>query len=190
MFKKIIVASAIALVAASTSFADAAPYIGAGIGIVNNTNTVTANGSSFTGGAYRGIPLNLSLGYGGSIGQSAYLGGEVFGTVGTANISANTQLKTSYGYGASILPGLIIADRTMVFARLGVIESHFQTNNDSRVGGEFGLGSQIALTQQIDIRGEYDFVAYEAKNETSGAATSSVAPRSDQFNLGLIYKFE
>jgi opacity protein-like surface antigen len=191
MLKKVLLASAIAVTTSGVAVANTAPYVGASVGVTTNTSNVKANGSNFTGGGYRGVPFNLFAGYGGVINQNFYLAGELNGTVGTANISDNTNLKSSYGLGASIIPGLMLSDHTLAFARAGVVRSRFPDNNAKTLnGGQFGFGMQTSLTQNVDLRGEYDFVAYESKNATVGATTASVAPRSDQFNLGLVYKFD
>lgn len=186
MLKKVLLASAIALTASSAAVANTAPYVGASIGIVNNTANVKYNGTNDTVGAYRGVPFNLFAGYGGVINQSFYLAGELFGTVGTANISNNSTLKTSYGLGAAIIPGVMLSDHTLAYARAGVVRSRFSDADMSRTGGQFGLGMQTALTQNVDLRGEYDFVAYQSKNTDFG----SVAPRQDQFSVGLVYKLD
>lgn len=190
MLKKFLLASAIAAATTGVALASASPYIGASVGILSNTNNVKVSGSNFTGGAYRGIPFNVFAGYGGVLGQSFYLAGEIFGTVGTSNISDDTQMKTSYGYGASVIPGLMLCDNTLVYARAGILTSRFPNNNESQNGGQVGVGMQSNLTQNVALRGEYDFVAYQAKNYNLGVTTASVAPRSDQFSLGLVYKFE
>lgn len=190
MMKKILLASAIAAVTSSVAVAHTAPYVGASVGIINNTQNVKTNGSNSTGGFYRGVPVNLFAGYGGVINQNFYLAGELNGTVGTMNISDDNNMKTSYGLGASIIPGVMLSDRTLAFARAGVVRSRFSGNDTTRTGGQFGFGMQTCLTQNVDLRGEYDFVAYQAKNQTSGGITSSVAPRSDQFSLGLVYKLD
>ncbi len=193
MLKKVLLASAIALTASSAAVASTAPYVGASIGIVNNTANVKVNGSETTGGAYRGVPFNLFAGYGGVINQNFYLAGELFGTVGTANISDNagsTGLKTSYGLGAAIIPGIMLSDHTLAYVRAGVVRSRFSDADMSRTGGQFGLGMQTALTQNVDLRGEYDFVAYQSKNVNTPFGSVSVAPRSDQFGLGLVYKLD
>lgn len=191
MLKKIILASAIAAATTGIAVANTAPYVGASVGIINNTADVKANGSNFTGGAYRGVPFNLFAGYGGVISQSFYLAGELFGTVGTANISDNTQLKTSYGLGASVIPGIMLSDHTLAYARAGILRSRFPNGNgNTQTGGQFGLGMQTSLTQNVDLRGEYDFAAYQSKNYNLGTTTASVAPRSDAFSVGLVYKFE
>jgi opacity protein-like surface antigen len=190
MLKKVLLASAIAVATTGVAVANTAPYVGASVGITTNTQNVKTNGTSTTGGAYRGIPLNLFAGYGGLVNQSFYLAGELTGTVATANVSDNTSLKSKYGIGASIIPGIMLNDRTMAFARAGIVRTRFSQNNESRNGGQFGLGLQTSLTQCVDLRGEYDFVAYEAKNQTNGGLKSSVAPRADQFSLGLVYKLD
>lgn len=183
MFKKIILASSV--LALSTSIALAAsqpaPYVGAGLGIVNNS---VPNKSGFS--AYRGVPFNVFAGYGGLMNQSFYLAGELGATLGTGSLSDNNQLKTSYSYGASIMPGVMINDSTLAFGRVGVLKSEFTSSGGtSRSGGQFGAGLQTSLTQNVDIRGEYDFVAYESER-TNGV---SIAPRSDQFNVSLVYNF-
>jgi len=181
MFKKIILASAI--LAATVGLASAAapaPYVGASIGITNNTVTEGNN----TYGSYRGVPFSLFAGYGGVISESFYLAGELNGTFATANISDNTGLKTSYGLGLSVLPGVMVNDNTLAYARVGVIRSHFSGPSDNRNGGQFGLGLQTSVTQNIDIRGEYDFIAYKSIS----AYGQSFGPRADQFTVGLVYK--
>ena len=181
MFKKIILASAILAATVSVAAAaETAPYVGASIGITNNS--VTYNNNT-TAGTYRGVPLNVFVGFGGVLSQSFYLAGEVTATLGTISISDNTGLKTSYGVGISMLPGVMVNDSTLAYARIGVVNSHF-THDKNRVGGQFGLGLKTAVTQNMDIRGEYDFVAYKSVNVT---ATRTAAPRSDQFTVGLVY---
>lgn len=191
MLKKIILTSLIAAVTTSVAIANTAPYVGASIGITTNTANVKANGSEFTGGAYRGVPVNLFAGYGGVVNQNFYLAGELSGTVGTMNISDNTQLKTTYGLGASIIPGVMLSDHTLAYARAGVVRSRFSNDGgNTQTGGQLGLGMQTCVAQNVDLRGEYDFVAYKSKNDTLGSTTTSTAPRADQFTLGLVYKLD
>src|SRR5262245_56970716 len=99
MFKKMLLVSAILATTTGIAFSNAAPYVGAGLGIVNNTTSsfpIASNRSTvFTQPSnFRGVPFNLLAGYGGLITQNFYLGGELFGTVGTAEISDNHGLKT------------------------------------------------------------------------------------------------
>lgn len=177
MFKKIIIVSAILATSSTLAFADSAPYVGVGLGIDNNTS----NNSSF-----RGVPGTILAGFGGTVNPSIYLGGEVFANLFTGvldNNSRNYSLRSTYSYGASFMPGVVVRDHSMVFARLGVLETRFTSLSSSAAsGGQVGLGLQTSLTQNWDLRGEYDYAFY---NKVGG-----VSPVSDQFNLGLIYKFQ
>jgi opacity protein-like surface antigen len=179
MFKKLLIATAILATTSSIAMANSsAPYLGASLGV----NTTTAS----NGVSYRGVPITIFGGYGAILNQSIYLGGELFGTVGTITLNNNnsvtTSVKTSYGYGASFIPGYVLADRTMLFARLGLVRTDFSSIGSYSTGAQLGMGLQTNLMQNWDIRGEYDYTGY---NRISG-----VTPKSDLFNLGFIYKID
>lgn len=180
MFKKLLIASSLLVASTGVALANPAPYVGASLGVVVNTP------NNSWAGSYRGVPLNLFAGYGGIVTENFYLAGELQGTVGTPEISGNGWLRSSYGFGASILPGLMLCDQTLLFARLGVVNTHFSKFDRNATGGEFGLGMQTSLTQNVDLRGEYDFSAYRSVSR-DGLSTN---PRSDQFTVGLVYKFD
>lgn len=176
MLKKLLVASIMMAISSSMAWAVNAPYVGASLGVVNNT--ATANN-------FRGVPLTLTAGYGATLNQNVYLGGEVFGTLGTSTLSNNphdTSLRTTYNYGASFTPGVLLSDHTMTFVRLGVVKTRFSNLSKNTSGGQIGFGMQSSVTQNWDIRGEYDYTKY---NNVAG-----VSPRADAFNVGLVYKFE
>jgi opacity protein-like surface antigen len=191
MFKKVLLASAI-LAASSTVAMAAAPYVGIGSGLVVNTLDLgQVSNVGELGIFYRGIPVNLFAGYGGMVSDSMYLAGELNGTVGTFNITDTTGLRSQYGLSLSVLPGVMLSDHTMAFARLGVVKTHFTTpsyakwSDTTPWGGEAGLGMQTSLTQNLDLRGEYDFVAYKSTSSNTFKDT----PRADQFNVSLVYNF-
>ena len=190
MFKKIllgitILASTVGIAAA----AGPAPYLGAGLGIATNTS----NNAGFFG-SNRGVPFNLLAGYGGVINDSFYLAGELNGTVGTAVVSNNGALKTTYAYGVSILPGVMLSDHTLAFVRAGVVQSRFSDLSQTATGGQFGFGMQTSITQNVDLRGEYDFTAFRSVNMKAningGKWSATASPRQDAFNISLVYKFE
>lgn len=181
MLKKILLVSAV--LASTTTIAMAsglAPYVGASTGV----NVMSADKVGVT--AYRGVPLNVFAGYGGTINENFYLAGEVTGTLATGQITNNNQLKTTYGYGASVLPGVMLSDHTLAFARAGLLKSRFSKVNSTKSGAELGVGMQTSLTQNVDLRGEYDFVAYNHLNYNG----DTISPRADQFNVGVVYKFD
>ncbi len=182
MFKKIILASAI--LAATVGVAEAAapaPYVGASIGLTNNFIT----SGNAAGGTYRGVPFNLFAGYGGVVSQSFYLAGEFNATLANATVNNSNGNRSTYGFGVSLIPGVMINESTMAYGRLGVVNTHFSNlNSSNRTGGQFGLGLQTSVTQNVDVRGEYDYVAYQSKDTVWG----SYAPRQDVFTVGLVYK--
>ncbi len=176
MFKKIAVASIILAASSSVAFAGAAPYVGAALGV----NTLTSS----SGTNYRGVPVDVFGGYGATINTNLYLGGEVFVTpfTGTVSKSDNT-LRTTYAYGASILPGIMFSDHTLGYVRAGIVRSHFTSIGQNRNGGQLGVGMQTSVAQNLDLRTEYVYTAYSK-------VSPSKSPKSDAFKLGLIYKFE
>src|SRR6478609_4226597 len=100
MLKKLVMSSALLDLTTGLAFASGAPYIGASIGGV--TNTTDSSNRNF-----RGMPFLVNAGYGALLSQNLYLGGEIFGTLGTVALN-NNGLKSTYGYGASILPGIML----------------------------------------------------------------------------------
>lgn len=194
MVKKILLVSAIAaLTSAHVAMANPSPYIGGGIGITNNSSTVKINdGDNYAGGSFRGVPVNLFAGYGGNVNENFYLAGEVFGTVGTFNLTKNNSgLKTDYTYGAAIIPGVMLSEQTLAYGRVGILKSHFpDASSNNRAGAQFGAGLQTTLAQNIDLRGEYDYIAYKSTTARSGGNKFTFSPRADQFNVGLVYKFD
>jgi opacity protein-like surface antigen len=190
MFKKYVLATSILTLSTLSNIATAstgpAPYLGGSMGITANTATSNAFGS------YRGVPFNVFLGFGGVVYKNFFIAGELTGTLGTAEISNQGAVKTTYGYGASVLPGFEWCDHTIFFARLGVVRTHFPDVNvavwsatTTQTGGQFGLGVQTEMMQNIDIRGEYDFIAYRSISNDAYSAN----PRSDVVSMSAIYKF-
>lgn len=186
MLKELSVAGAILFLTSSAAIANSGPYVGAGLGITANTATTN------TFGSFRGVPLSVFMGYGGMVYQNFYLAGELTGTLATGEISNQGAVKTSYGYGASIMPGFVLCDHTITYARLGIVRTHFPqvrvptaSTSTDQTGGQFGLGIQTALTQNVDLRGEYDFIAYQSVS----SGNYSAHPRSDVATASLVYKF-
>jgi opacity protein-like surface antigen len=192
MLKKFLLASSVLAIISSAVIASPAPYIGAELGVVTNTSSKVAVSKvgkfvASQPGNYRGVPFSVFAGFGGVVNQNFYLAGELNGTLGTGDFTNNNGMKTSYGYGASVIPGIMVSDHTLAYARAGIVRTRFSNANSLETGGRFGLGMQTSVMQNIDVRGEYDFTAYGAFNNKIAKVA---APRSDAFNLGLIYKFD
>lgn len=182
MLKKFLIASSILATTTSIALANPAPYIGAGLSIIDNTSR---NSSAFLGN-YRGIPVNLFAGYGGVVSENFYLAGELDGTITTAKLNNTGGLKSTYAFGLSALPGIMLSDHTLAFARVGVNNTRFSQLEKNMVGGKFGAGMQTSLTQNVDLRGEYDYTIYR----TAHYYGSKVKPQQDAFNVSLIYKID
>jgi opacity protein-like surface antigen len=178
MLKKLFIASALLAVSTQLAFATSgAPYVGASVGQKTNTATYVN---------FRGVPVDIFVGYGAIIGEGLYIGGEVLANVTTAEVTDN-GLKSTYGYAASFLPGLLISDHTMAYLRLGILRQHFSPSGlkaNTVSAGQLGIGLQTNLMQNWDLRGEYDYDAY---GSLSGIAGN---PRGDEFDMALLYKFD
>lgn len=174
MFKKLILVSAILAVTSSVALANPAPYVGGSIGI-NSNSVKNVSGHS------RSIPLSGFAGYGGLVNQNIYLGGEVFGTVAAKKFNGN-GLQSRYSFGASVIPGVMITDHTMAFARAGVVRTRFKGEDKGRNGAQIGLGVQTSLTSNVDLRGEYDYTRYRSVH--------NYKPQANAFTVGLVYKFD
>lgn len=178
MFKKLLIATAVLAASSSVAFAaigNPVPYVGASVGLTDN--------SAKNHGTYRGVTGNLNAGYGGIVSPGVYLAGEVFVIPGSFSVGPSTSVKTSWGAGASFIPGIMLNDKTLGYARLGVIDSRFTGPSQTKVGGQVGLGLQTNLCQCWDIRGEYVWSKYASSNNIS-------SPTSDAVNLGLVYRIE
>jgi opacity protein-like surface antigen len=178
MFKKLLLASAMFAISSGVAFANGAPYMGLSTGVITNT-AKSAN--------FRGMPGTIFAGYGASAGQGVYLAGEVFGTIGTATITDNGA-KSTYSYGLSFIPGMMLSDHTMGFLRIGLMRTRFTPQgpvaSTTVSGGQLGLGLQTSLTQNWDLRGEYTYVAQRRISSLIGDI------RTDAATLGLLYRFD
>lgn len=135
---------------------------------------------------YRGLHPRLSVGYA-EMYQDIYLAGELFGVPASATLADNNNngaaasARSTRSFGASILPGGMLTENVLAFARLGIINTLFPSPNTSRTGAQVGAGLQTCLTSHWDLRVEYIFTAYKTV-PTLGSV------KADQVGLGLVYK--
>ena len=165
------------------------PYMGVSLGTRTNytSNPATYKGleATFFGGM-SGLWNNFYLAEELFVGNSAKLLDYTFDPGPNENqISA----KSSWSAGLAIMPGLLITDNVLAYLRVGVLKTNFTdvaTNASSGIsnGGQLGLGFQIAIAMNWDLRADYIYSFYEQPRETGLGS-----PKTDQFNLGLIYKF-
>ena len=159
MFKKVLLASAMLAISSSIAYADATPYAGGSLGF----------------GGYKsqpGVIGNIFGGYGTTLGmnQKFYLGGEI-----NANVGHYSNYNTTYGLGASLLPGIMLSKYTMIYGRAGLNSVYTPHKiGTTNFGTQLGLGLQTNLMNNWDVRGEY---------------VHSNIQNTGQYNLGLLYKF-
>jgi outer membrane immunogenic protein len=201
MLKKLLIAAAILATSSTIAFANG-PYLGASLG-VNNTkfDGKNADGDNTFSLGSRGALLNVFGGYGATVNQNIYLGGELFAGATNANAKVKdsdgtANLRTKYSFGISFIPGYMLTDHTMLYGRVGLVKTRFEakdtsagtttTDRKTLTGGQVGLGMQTSLTQNVDLRGEYVYTGYRSAKMLGDKMT----PSTDQFNLGVVYKFD
>ena len=205
MFKKLVIASVI--LASSSAFAvNGAPYVGADVGINHQMFDDKVLDSRIDFGD-TGILLNLNAGYGALVTQKIYLGGEVFASMTGSDVEAakleddslSLKFKTKYSYGASALPGIMLSNDTMIYARAGIIRTRFDvdqavssplssvipngSDENTVTGAQLGLGIKTKLIRNIDVRGEYAYSSYHSFT-TMG---NKINPSSGQATIGFVY---
>ena len=203
MFKKLLITSAVLAVSSTIAYAGnykgerdykgemsaapcptyqfaAGPYLGLSVGPRNN----------YSGGptVYKGIEGTLSGGYAGMINPSFYLAGEIF-VADSAQLKdfksavvAGAGSKTSWSWGASLIPGYMLTDYVLGYVRVGGISSRFPDMSTRASAWQLGLGGQTNVYQNWDIRTEYVYSGYRSINNLG-------KPAADQFNFGVVYKF-
>jgi len=206
MLKKIIVSAMGFALSSSFAFAGASPYIGANLGI-GTGDIQLKNSYASTHFGSQGMLAGIFAGYGGMLNQNLYLAGEVFINDGTVSTSTKpidvaglttAKFKTTYSYGVSVMPGIKVASDTLLYVKAGLVRTRFQleqtpgfaygliTDTGNTVtGGQLGLGLQLTLSKNLDLRGEYVYTAYQSFN----AFDNHISARSNQLSAALVYKF-
>lgn len=136
---------------------------------------------------YRAAHPRLAAGYWDVI-DCFYLAGELFFVPATLTIyESNTvrsqSVRTTYSYGLSFLPGLLLTEDIVAYLRVSYSATRFYGPDVTKSGGEFGVGLQSDLTKNWSIRGEYIYIAYSNLSYLG-------SPRTDQYGIGLIYKLQ
>lgn len=176
---KLLAAGLIALASyCTTAAADSAFYIGPSL-LYSYTG---ASGTHF-----QGLSPRMSFGYGGTLTDSFYLGGELFAIPGQVPLSNSTSngsssLRTSRSFGASIIPGIMLDNCNMVYARVGIVNSYFLTPGSTSTGAQVGVGIATNIAPKWDLRGEYIYTAYRSISDIG-------SPHSSQVAVGVVRRF-
>ena len=179
MFKKLLLAGLMAGVISQAAYAGNF-YIGPSVML----NYLSADHSN-----YHALSPRVSLGYGGIVTDNFYLAGELTATPGSIDLKndytkgTNENTKITHTYGLSIIPGIKVTDTTMVYGRIGAVESYFNSQNKTAAGAQVGLGVQMSIAPSWDLRGEYIYTGYRSVSSSVGS------PKSNAIGVGLIHNF-
>lgn len=160
--------------------------------------------------------VGLFAGNGTRLDKHLYLGGEVFLNIGSNNTSTQTinnnflatKIYTKYAFGIDVLPGYALNDKTLFYARVGMVKSDFQLKGNvtqagidagivqgpaspiAILGARFGLGVRQALNKSISLRGEWVYSAYQKRGILDNAGIRDfIHPKMNQLNVAVAYEF-
>lgn len=186
---------ALVAVGAAPSLAQS-PFDGAYVGAYTG---YTDNDASAVSGTVRGdinregVLYGAYAGYGQTIDQF-YFGGEA--EIGTANLSGSTgrvagvrtKLDTNESWGLTARAGYLVKDQILVYGRAGWQRTNYDITvgtgtsqvkrGDNLDGYRLGGGVEFAVTNNILVRGEYNYINYNDTNFTE-----------NQLRLGVAYRF-
>jgi len=185
-------------------------YLGASVGAINNFFTFHDTLGNIIDPGEVSPTLEGFAGYGWLINPHFYLGGEVYlnDTLGDASANTNVldggsggthvRIQTRETFGLSLLPGMIFNEDTLGYFRIGPAWTQFNTmvksptmentNHNTQLGLELGVGVLTHLSRQFDLRLEYSHSFYQTYRTTVNNYHMK-PPLSDRANLGLVYNF-
>jgi opacity protein-like surface antigen len=168
MIKKAVTSSLILLCASSTTFARTTSYVGAGLAVGGYSNP--AYYGYYQNSGFYGASANAFAGKGKFVDkeEKIYVGAELGGT-----FSHGTSGSNAAGLNASVIPGLMVTDSTMLYGRVGAAAS--VGNHNLVFGPMVGVGVQTNVKKNWDIRTEY---------------TNYSSSNSSQIGAALVYKLE
>ncbi len=173
-------------------------------GSFNVKNTTHFSGTGFFGSLFGGYAWNQ---------KQFYLAGEANINMSSLDFQASndefihssfseTHYKMQHEVGLSILPGYLFTNTTLFYGRLGYANGNFKisttdtslTNINRNLSGfRYGLGMNQTITQHFSVRMEYSHIDYQNTSFTvvDGAVTknTSISPKTDQVEFGLVYNF-
>lgn len=163
------------------------------------------------------------LGYGYTFKQLAYIGIEGFSNLSTANSKTNTTVSSNMGpfvyntnittflsYGVSLLPGVKVIDSSLIYLRVGFIQTCIKeketeclttsfngvpflecTKHHYANGLSLGLGFEQAVYWHLSLRGEFIHTFYSSFTNHYASVVSEteakLRPSNNQFILSLIW---
>lgn len=182
-------------------------YIGGQIGYGDaNTKELqsdqSTNDSFYYGRPAHGMNGGIYGGYGVMLSRF-YVGGELEASLANYEMEEKVADGTSAGwkmkntYGAAARFGYRIADRAMIYTKVGVVRSGVEyhatgvsDSDDTLTGVRGGMGLEFAATDNLMVRGEYTHTSYGSMHYSDADGEPDVIkPRENLFRVGVAYKF-
>ncbi|MFZ2315855.1 MAG: outer membrane beta-barrel protein [Gammaproteobacteria bacterium] len=136
---------------------------------------------------YQSLAARLALGYGALLSRTYYLAAELDATPNTLRVGRNDtinnySLENTYSYAAAILPGYLYDNLTLLYLRLGVVNTRFNQLDTTKPGFQLGVGIDMHLLGCWSVRGEYGYFIYRSMNTVG-------TPKANDFSIGALYRF-
>jgi opacity protein-like surface antigen len=149
----------------------------------------------------------LFLGYGTML-KHWYLGVELEADIGNTSLSHDHQspskpmkytvsLKDSYGAGIRV--GYALDSGSLLYARMGLLQTTFNTtlavidgafdHNDTQGGRKIGIGAEVPAGGNMLLRFEYTHSKYDGYNMATTNYDELYQNRTGYFNIGLSWQF-
>jgi outer membrane immunogenic protein len=159
--------------------------------------------------AARGVDGDVFLGYGrdfdmfyiGLEGNYDYSGANSTFGLGDVATIYNSTFRARSSWGIGVLPGVKVNEGTLLYVRLGYIDTQFRTKQSLPLvpftggnttnwtsGFRGGLGMETVLCDNFSLRGEYDYSTYSSFNGAAAFHTS-YSPTNSSYELSAIYHF-
>lgn len=164
------------------------------------TNALAGDSGSINFGA-EGVNGGLFAGYGKQFGK-LYLGVEGEADIGSTTSNNNIILTAGtltanashkYDLAASLRPGFMLNDSTLIYTRAGIVSSGFNGNGNNGsitlTGFRTGLGAETVISSNITARFDWAYSAYQSHTLTYPDGTVSLSPDSSTLRIGLAYNF-
>jgi opacity protein-like surface antigen len=176
MFKKLLAIGCLSLCGLSSAMA------GLYIGPMFTYNSISAGDID-----YQGFSPRLALGYSTFMNTTLYIAGELEASPFTMdhnnNPNAQGSLKTTYSYGASIIPGVYFDEVVLGYARLGVLDTRFSKLNKTTYGFQLAGGLEVTVARNWQVRGEVGRVQYQFIDNIGH-------PYAYQYGVGFTRRFD
>lgn len=173
---------------------------------LDGTDKTHLSGTGIFGSLFAGYAITRN---------SFYVASEINGNLSSASFKSSnaeayhsnvskTRYKMNDTFGISVLPGYLLSDNTLFYARAGYSNAQFKiTGNDASLGHSnhrkngfrYGLGIKQALSQRVALRMDYSRINYNSTRLatldvlSNFAKNTSITPRQQLIELGIVINF-